>query len=95
MNSANRSFYETFQAKREDTENRLIYEIGNGQWDTPDLRRLLEEVLKKDAQFQDYVVEHDFPGIGRKKMLLNGRRIYQEGLEAETILLAIEDVTGK
>ena len=93
--SSNKSFYETFQVSPEHTEGRLIYELGNGQWDIPVLRDLLESVLAKSTHFQDYLVEHEFPNIGRKKMLLNARRILQAGSKSETILLAMEDVTEK
>ena len=73
--TANRSFYRTFHVSTEETENRLVYELGNRQWDIPALRRLLEDVLPKNQIFQDFEVEHEFPSIGRKIMLLNARRI--------------------
>jgi two-component system CheB/CheR fusion protein len=93
---ANKSFYRAFQVSKEQTEKRLIYEFGNGQWDIPELRRLLEEILPRKNKFEDFRVEHDFPGIGRKRMLLNARRILgKTGDEGAKILLAIEDVTGK
>jgi len=90
--SANRSFYRTFRRSPPDTEGRLVYELGDGQWDIPRLHTLLEEVLQQDTAFDDFEVEHDFPDIGRKIMLLNARRLRYEG--AELILLAIEDVTN-
>jgi len=93
---ANRSFYRTFQVSKEETEKRLIYELGNDQWDIPELRRLLGEILPQNNKFEDYRVEHDFPGIGRKRMLLNARRIFGKvGDKGAKILLAIEDVTCK
>ncbi|NJD78841.1 MAG: PAS domain-containing protein [Candidatus Methanoperedens sp.] len=92
--SANPSFYSTFQVSPEETENKFIYDIGNKQWDIPRLRELLEKIIPKDTQFKNFEVEHVFPGIGRKVMLLNARRIYQEGEGTERILLAIEDITG-
>ncbi len=95
ITSANRTFYEVFRVTRDETENRPLYEVGNGQWDIPDLRNLLEEVATKDAKFENFVVEHDFPGIGRRKMLLNARRVRQDDMATDTILLAIEDKTGK
>jgi two-component system CheB/CheR fusion protein len=91
--SANRTFYDMFKVVPEDTEQKLIYELGNRQWDIPAFRKALEEILPKSAVFNDFVVEHDFSGIGRKKMLLNARRIVHEGAETHTILLAIEDIT--
>ena len=93
---ANKAFYRTFQVSKEETEKRLIYELGNGQWDIPELRRLLGEILPQNNKFEDFRVEHDFPGIGRKRMLLNARRIVGKvGDEGAMILLAIEDVTRK
>ena len=93
--SANRSFYATFRAIPEETEGQKIYDLGNKQWDIPELRRLLEEIIPKDAVFNDFEVEHDFPAIGRKKMLLNARRVTTPQTEQDFLLLAIEDVTDK
>jgi len=96
--TANRSFYRTFHVPAEETENRLVYELGNHQWDIPALRKLLEDVLPANHAFQDFEVEHDFPSIGRKIMLLNARRIERltdDNQRAELILLAIEDVTER
>jgi two-component system CheB/CheR fusion protein len=90
--SANRMFYALFQSSPEETEHKAVYELGNGQWDISGLRTGLEEILRRNAVLNDFSVEHDFPGIGRKKMLLNARRIVQE--EVQTILLAITDVTA-
>jgi len=93
--SANQSFYQTFHVAKEETENKLIYELGNRQWEIPKLRELLEDILSKRTQFQDVEIDHDFPEIGRRIMLLNARRITQEIKGAELILLAIEDITGR
>lgn len=93
--SANRSFYKTFQVTPEETLGRWLYELGNGQWDIAELRRLLEEVLPRSNPFHDFMVEYDFPNIGRKVMILNARRLHQTRLHPEFILLAIEDVTGR
>ena len=93
VRSANRSFYESFQVSQEETENRLIYELGNGQWNIPSLRALLDDVLSEHHPVQDYVVEHDFPAIGRRNMLLNARQFPPEAENPELILLAIEDIT--
>ena len=93
VQSANRSFYRTFQVSPPDTEGRLLYDLGNGQWDIPCLRTQLEEVLPQNTAFEDFEVEHDFQSIGRKVMLLNARRLRQEG--SELILLALEDVTER
>lgn len=93
--TANRSFYRTFQVTPEETEGRLVYELGNRQWDIPELRKLLEEIVPLNSHFDDYEVEHGFPQIGRRTMLLNARRIYREGNRTEMILLAIEEVTER
>ena len=93
--SVNRSFYQTFQVSPEETKNCLIYEIGNHQWDIPRLRQLLEEILPQNTRFQDYEVDHEFPTVGRKTMLLNARRIYREGNRTQMVLLAIEDISER
>ncbi|MBW4562823.1 MAG: PAS domain-containing protein [Mojavia pulchra JT2-VF2] len=92
--SANRSFYETFQVLPTETEQRLIFEIGNGQWNIPQLRSLLEEVLPSMAPFQDLEVEHTFEQIGHKIMRLNARRM-PEIEDTSMILLVIEDITRR
>ncbi len=91
--SANPAFYRNFKAHPEETEGKFVYDIGNRQWDIPELRELLEEILPKDTSFEDFEVEHEFPTIGKRKMILNGRRILQKAKETQQILLAIEDVT--
>jgi nitrogen-specific signal transduction histidine kinase len=75
VRSANRAFYQTFQVSSEETENRLIYELGNGQWDIPALRTLLEDIIPTSSVFNDFELEHTFPIIGRRVMLLNGRKL--------------------
>ena len=94
VRSANRAFYQTFQVSLEETENRLIYELGNGQWDIPDLRTLLEDIVPKSSVFNDFQLEHDFPSIGRRVMLLNARKL-QAGHHGELLVLAMEDVTER
>ena len=93
--SANESFYRTFQVEQKDTEKKLVYDLGNGQWNIPSLRRLLEEILPKNTFFKGFEVAHEFPSIGRKVMILNARQIHFHGESAfqPIILLAIEDVT--
>jgi two-component system CheB/CheR fusion protein len=92
--TANKSFYDTFKVETAKTEGELIYELGNNQWDIPKLRTLLEDVLPKNTELNDFKVIHNFPTIGQKKMLLNARRILQGTTSTETILLSIEDVTS-
>jgi two-component system CheB/CheR fusion protein len=89
--SANRAFYKTFRVRPEETTGQFIYELGSGQWDIPRLRELLEEIIPTDSVFENFDVEHDFPAIGYKKMLLNGRRIVQQETGTQMILLAIEE----
>ena len=95
VRTANASFYRTFQVAREETEGRLLYELGNHQWDIPHLRNLLEKILPQDNSFNDFKVEHEFPRIGKKTMLLNARRILGKGSQTQMILLAIEDVSPR
>jgi two-component sensor histidine kinase/PAS domain-containing protein len=89
--SANQTFYQTFGVRPEETEGRLVYELGNGQWDIPELRKLLGTILPKENAFDDYLVEHEFEKIGRRIMLLNGRRLDHLNL----IVLAIRDITDQ
>jgi PAS domain S-box-containing protein len=94
VRSANRSFYETFRVESSQTEGRFVYDLGDGQWNIPALKRLLEEIIPQNSTFDDFEVEHDFESIGPKTMLLNARRFPPEG-QWELILLAIADVTEK
>jgi two-component system CheB/CheR fusion protein len=88
---ANQPFYAIFKVKPEETEGRLVYELGNNQWDIPELRRLLEGILPERESFDDFEVRHDFETIGPKVMLINARRLDHLNL----ILLAIEDITER
>jgi signal transduction histidine kinase/CheY-like chemotaxis protein len=94
VHSANRAFYQTFGVTADETENQLVYELGNGQWDSPALRTLLEDVVPMSSVFNDFELEHDFPGIGRRVMLLNARKLRQRN-HAELLVLAMEDVTER
>ena len=94
VQSANRAFYQTFHVSPGETEGRLIYELGNGQWDIPDLRTLLEDIVPKSSVFDDFELEHTFPDIGRRVMLLNARKL-QAGQHGELLVLAMEDVTAR
>jgi PAS domain S-box-containing protein len=93
--TANHSFYKTFHVTPGQTVGNFIYDIGNRQWDIPALRVLFEEILPGNTVFNGYEVEHDFPGVGRKVMLLNARKIYRGGSGSRVILLAMEDVTAR
>jgi hypothetical protein len=70
---ASASFYKNFNVTQKETENKFLFELGNGQWDIPELRKLLEEILPKKKVFNDFEVSHEFPKIGLKIMLLNAR----------------------
>ena len=90
-----RSFCQVFQVTPEETEGRFIYDLGNRQWDIPKLRQLLEDILPKTTSFDGFEVEHEFPNIGKRIMLLNARRIYLEANRKKLILLAVEDITER
>ena len=91
--AASRSFYQKFKVGSGDTEGRLLYALGAGQWDIPGLRLLLEKIIPERGVMEDYEVEHEFPGIGQRTMLLNARKVFYAGGSNTTILLGIEDVT--
>jgi two-component system CheB/CheR fusion protein len=93
VRQANEAFYRAFRMKPEETEGRFLYEAGKGQWNTLDLRKLLEDVLPKSKEIRDYPLEATFPEIGERKLLINAVRFYDEGWGLQTILMAIEDVT--
>jgi chemotaxis protein methyltransferase CheR len=93
--AASRSFYLTFRANSEDTLGRQLYALGDGQWDIPRLRVLLEDIIPKHAVMAAYEVEHEFPGIGQRTMLLNARNVFTEGNPRTNVLLAIEDITER
>ena len=92
---ANPAFYRTFCVSPAETEGRAVFELGDGQWDLPELRTRLKTIIPQNASLQDFELEHDFPMIGRKTMLLNARRIERADDHRHKILLVIEDVTAK
>ncbi len=94
VKTANRSFYDKFQVSKEQTENCLVYDLGNGQWDIPGLRKVLDEVLSRKQSVHDFEVEHTFADLGRKTMLLNARPFPPDSDHPELILLAVEDVSA-
>ncbi len=93
--SASRAFYTKFGTTSEETEGRLIFELGNNQWNIPRLRELLEEIIPEQSLFNDFMVDHDFPAIGHRKMVLNARMMKRRSGRNDLILLAIEDITDK
>jgi hypothetical protein len=88
--AASRSFYDKFQTSPSATEGTHIYELNAGAWNIPRLRELLEDIVPRNTHFEDFVIEHEFAGLGRKKLLLSARRIFYE---VSMVLLAIEEVT--
>ena len=95
VRSANRSFYQTFQVVPEESEGKLLYELGEREWDVPQLRELLERILPQRYEIRDYELDQRFPSIGRRTMLLNARRLRQRGDQSPLILLAMEDITDR
>ena len=89
VQTANESFCDCFKISASETVNRLVYELGNGQWNIPELRSLLQEVLPRKKAFKDFEVSHEFEGIGRRTMLLSGRQVDH----LQRIVLFIQDIT--
>ena len=93
--AASRSFYRTFVVEPQDTQGRRLYELGDGQWNIPALRTVLEDIIPRHRTVEAYEVEHEFPTIGRRVMLLNARRVFDKDGSTAALLLAIEDVTQR
>jgi PAS domain S-box-containing protein len=93
--SANRSFYDFFEVSQEETVGEPIHNLGSHQWDVPELKELLEQILPKQNSFSDFLVDTSFPSIGRKVMLLNARQVLNETGKPRFVLLAIEDITDR
>src|ERR1700720_4235842 len=93
--AANRAFHRTFRMNRQDIQGRPVYGLGDGQWDIPELRLLLEDVAPQHAVMEAYEVERDFPIIGRRSMLLNAREVFNQRNSRNLILLTFEDVTDR
>lgn len=91
--SASKSFYKKFTLIPEETEGILLYDVGNKEWNIPALRQLLEDMLPKNCEFQDFEVVHTFPSLGEKIMLLNANRFRQKAHHKQLILLSIADIT--
>jgi len=92
---ASRSFYLKFLSDQQDVRGRRVYELGDGQWNISELRKLLEEILPRHTVMEGYEVEQNFSGIGRRIMLLNARTVFNEENASSLILLSIEDVTER
>jgi PAS domain S-box-containing protein len=93
--TANRSFCLTFSTKGPDVQGRSFFALGNGQWNIPELRFLLESIGSHHAMTEAYEVEQDFPGLGRRTMLVNARNVFYEKRCERTTLLSIEDITER
>ncbi len=94
VNTANRSFYETFQVSFPETSKISLFELGNGQWNIPQLRSILQEILVSDVQLHNFELDHVFEQIGQKTMLLNACKLQRED-QGLMILLSIEDITDR
>jgi chemotaxis protein methyltransferase CheR len=92
---ANRSFCDKFSVAPEHAVGRKLYELGNGQWDIPELRSLIETVFPEHEAIEAFEVDRVFPSIGRRVMVLNARKVYRDGNDTQQVLLAIEDVTER
>src|SRR4051812_23402597 len=92
---ASRSFYMTFKMARQNVQGLSVFALGDGQWNIPELRSLLETIVPQHAVLEAFEVEQEFVGIGRRTMLLNARKVFYEENSHAMILLAIEDVTGQ
>jgi two-component sensor histidine kinase len=90
---ASRSFYQTFNVSPEETEGKLLFELGAGEWDVPKLRTLLGRIIPEQRTLEDFEIEHEFAGLGQRTMCLNARQVFYEGGAGTTILLGIEDVS--
>jgi PAS domain S-box-containing protein len=93
LQTANEAFYRMFKVSRVESEGRLVYDLGDGQWNIPRLRELLEEILPRNSFFNDYEVARTFPAIGRRTMLLNARKLDSAAGQPARILLGIQDVS--
>jgi two-component system cell cycle sensor histidine kinase PleC len=92
---ANHSFYKTFKVSIEDTKDKLFCDLGSCQWDIAKLQELLQKIIPTDEKFLDYEIECEFPDIGRRIMILNGRKIFRKSIGIPMVLISIEDVTER
>jgi PAS domain S-box-containing protein len=93
--TANRAFHRTFRMNRQDVQDCPVYSLGDGQWDIPELRLLLADVIPQHSVMEAYEVERDFPIIGRRSMLLHAREVFDQINTRKLILLTFEDVTDR
>ena len=95
IRKANKYFYDTFRVKPAQTEGYYLYELGNGQWEIPELQKNLKLLQNSNQQFANFEVDHDFPGIGRRSMLLDAQKFTLKDRKEESILLSIRDITTR
>ncbi len=95
VKSASKSFYDAFQVPTDQTIGKQLADLGNGQWNIPALLTRLNELSKVDGEFDDFKIEHDFPALGRRTMLIGARRLSGDDAQSGTILLSIRDITGQ
>lgn len=95
IKSANRSFFKNFRVHEQETVGQLVYKLGNNQWDIPELRKLLEEIIPDKHTIYDYEVTHNFESIGKRTMLLNAVQINNEEEDKKLILLSVDDITER
>jgi PAS domain-containing protein len=93
--NGSRAFFGTFQVSRDETIGQFIYDLGNHQWDIPELRLLLEEVIPRSATVTGFEVTHKFPGLGERTMLVSAQRVFHPDNTATTLLVSIEDATER
>ena len=93
--NASRSFFEAFKVNCDGTIGQSLFKLGNGQWDIPELRLLLKDVVPKSVVVEGYEVEHDFPGLGRRRMILTARKLFHPDNNSTTLLLSMEDATTR
>jgi two-component system CheB/CheR fusion protein len=94
IHRANNAFYDTFLSSPSATLNRRLFDLGDGQWNIPELRKLLDRVLTANTPVTGYRVTHEFPGLGAKTMLVNARKVPAMDHRSARLLLAFEDVTA-
>jgi two-component sensor histidine kinase len=93
--NASRSFFEAFKVNRDETIGQSLFKLGNGQWDIPELRLLLKDVVPKSVAVEGYEVEHDFPGLGRRRMILAARKLFHPDNNSTSLLVSMEDATTR
>jgi two-component system, chemotaxis family, CheB/CheR fusion protein len=93
VKTANKSYYDKFKITEEETEGKLFYDLQNGQWNIPELRKALDKILVDQKKIADFEIKRGFGFLGERIMLLNASRIYRKDDTEQLVLLAIEDIT--